>query len=173
MEDFFDVLMNKIKEDDFYALIGCDELATAEQIETEFRQKAKILHPDKNPGDENTAKLFQRLQNARSILCDEESRKKYDFWRRSGIAVPYGQWIGLSGAVHTSLHWAAKPRKELMLDYRKVEANPLDEFFDGNLKAKRLVSSNDDNLKLSKLHRRHGWSSKQGRHISKFRRYEI
>lgn len=60
-----------------------------------------------------------RLQNARNVLCNEESRKRYDFWRRSGIAVPYEQWVELSGAVHTSLHWAAKPRKELMLDYRK------------------------------------------------------
>lgn len=61
MEDFFDVLMKKIKEDDFYTLIGCDELATAEQIKNEFRQKVKLLHPDKNPGDENTAELFQRF----------------------------------------------------------------------------------------------------------------
>ncbi|CAH3149942.1 unnamed protein product [Pocillopora meandrina] len=173
MEDFFDVLMKKIKEDDFYTLIGCDELATAEQIKTEFRQKVKLLHPDKNPGDENTAKLFQRLQNARNILCDEESRKKYDFWRKSGIAVPYDQWIELSGAAHSSLHWAAKPRKELMLDYGKVEENPLDEFFDGNLKAKHLVSPSDDIFKVTKLHKRHRWGSKQGRHISKFRRYEI
>ena len=63
--------------------------------------------------------LCSRLQNARNVLCNAESRRKYDFWRRSGIAVPYEQWIELSGAVHTSLHWAAKPKKELMLDYRK------------------------------------------------------
>ena len=66
-------------------------------------------------------KFYCRLQNARNILCDEESRKKYDFWRKSGIAVPYDQWIELSGAAHSSLHWAAKPRKELMLDYGKGE----------------------------------------------------
>lgn len=60
MEDFFDVLMRKIKEDDFYTLLGCDELASADQINTEFRQKAKLLHPDKNPGDKDTAKLFER-----------------------------------------------------------------------------------------------------------------
>ena len=60
MEDFFHVLINKIKEDDFYALLDCDELASTEQINAEFRQKAKLLHPDKNPGDQNTAKLFER-----------------------------------------------------------------------------------------------------------------
>lgn len=67
--------------------------------------------------------LLFRLQYARNVLCNDESRKKYDFWRRSGIAVPYEQWVELSGVVHTSLHWAAKPRKELMLDYRKGNTN--------------------------------------------------
>lgn len=60
-----------------------------------------------------------RLKQARNTLCNEESREKYDKWRKSGIAVPYEQWLELSGAVHTSLHWAAKPRKELMLDWKK------------------------------------------------------
>lgn len=59
-----------------------------------------------------------RIKHARNILCDEESRRKYDHWRRSGIAVPYEHWIQLSGAVHTSLHWAAKPRKELMIEFK-------------------------------------------------------
>ena len=61
MEDFYDVLLNKLKEDDFYALLGCDELATTEQINAEFRQKAKLYHPDKNPGDKAAAKLFERF----------------------------------------------------------------------------------------------------------------
>ena len=68
MEDFFDVLISKIKEDDFYALLGCDELASTDQINAEFRQKAKLLHPDKNPGDHNTAKLFERYKLSRVFL---------------------------------------------------------------------------------------------------------
>lgn len=60
MEDFFDVLINKIKKDDFYALLGCDELASTDQINAEFRQRAKLLHPDKNPGDLNMANMFER-----------------------------------------------------------------------------------------------------------------
>jgi len=65
--------------------------------------------------------IFHRLKHARNVLCDEESRRKYDHWHRSGIAVPYEQWLELSSAVHTSLHWAARPRKELMLDCKKGE----------------------------------------------------
>lgn len=171
MEDFFDVLINKIKTDDFYALLDCDELSSTDQINAEFRQKAKLLHPDKNPGDQNTAKLFERLQKARNVLCNEDSRRRYDFWRRSGIAVPYEQWVELSGAVHTSLHWAAKPRKELMLDYR--EDDPQKKFLDENLMAKRLKLSDDAIFNMSKSRHRRGWTSKRGTRISKFRRYEI
>lgn len=61
MDDFCDALLNKVKQDDFYTLLGCDELATPGQINAEFRQKAKLLHPDKNRGDRTTEKLFERL----------------------------------------------------------------------------------------------------------------
>ena len=63
MEDFWDVLGDKNKQDDFYSLLGCDELATIEQINAEFRQKAKECHPDKNPGDQAAKKLFERFVN--------------------------------------------------------------------------------------------------------------
>ena len=63
MEDFWDVLGDKNKQDDFYSLLGCDELATTEQINAEFRQKAKECHPDKNPGDQAAKKLFERFVN--------------------------------------------------------------------------------------------------------------
>ena len=66
MEDFWDVLGDKNKQDDFYSLLGCDELATTEQINAEFRQKAKECHPDKNPGDQAAKKLFQRFVNCTS-----------------------------------------------------------------------------------------------------------
>ena len=61
MDDFCDTLLNKVKQDDFYTLLGCDELATPRQINAEFRQKAKLLHPDKNRGDRTTEKLLSLI----------------------------------------------------------------------------------------------------------------
>lgn len=75
MDDFCDVLLNKVKQDDFYALLGCDELASPEQINAEFRQKAKLHHPDKNPGDHTSEKLFERLVHSFPIC----STKFFDF----------------------------------------------------------------------------------------------
>lgn len=68
MEDFLDVLLNNIKSNDFYALLGCDELASSDQINAEFRHKAKLLHPDKKPDDESAAKLFERSVVLRSLI---------------------------------------------------------------------------------------------------------
>ena len=80
MEDFYDVLLNKIKEDDFYALLGCDELATTEQINAEFRQKAKLHHPDKNPGDKTAEKLFERLVHVvRFWFCTAQKEELFLF----------------------------------------------------------------------------------------------
>ncbi|CAH3174592.1 unnamed protein product [Porites evermanni] len=175
MEDLCDVLGDKNKQDDYYSLLGCDELATTEQINAEFRQKAKECHPDKNSGDQAAKKLFERLKQARNTLCNEEGRKKYDKWRKSGIAVPYEQWLELSGAVHTSLHWAAKPRKELMLDWKKSEEKNLDECLneEENAKHRRLQSPCVSIQHCARPPRRCGWSSMRGTHISKFRKYEI
>ncbi|XP_015759606.1 PREDICTED: dnaJ homolog subfamily C member 12-like isoform X1 [Acropora digitifera] len=173
MDDFCDALLNKVKQDDFYTLLGCDELATPGQINAEFRQKAKLLHPDKNRGDRTTEKLFERLKYARNVLCDEESRKKYDHWRSSGIAIPYEQWIELSGAVHTSLHWAAKPRKELMVDYKKAD-DSISSLLSEDGKTRQRFQETVDMLHSARTPiRRCGWRFKRGSHLSKFRRYEI
>ena len=76
MEDLCDALGNKNKQDDFYSLLGCDELATTEQINAEFRQKAKECHPDKNPGDQAAKKLFERFVNCTSGVFGRKMLQK-------------------------------------------------------------------------------------------------
>lgn len=53
---FSDVLQEKNPED-FYELLGCDELNTKEQINAEFKKKALKYHPDKNTEEDQ---MFQR-----------------------------------------------------------------------------------------------------------------
>ena len=76
MEDLCDALGNRNKQDDFYSLLGCDELATTEQINAEFRQKAKECHPDKNPGDQAAKKLFERFVNCTSGVFGRKMLQK-------------------------------------------------------------------------------------------------
>lgn len=44
---------------------------------------------------------FQKLQQAKEILTNAESRARYDYWRRSKITIPFQQWEALSHSVKT------------------------------------------------------------------------
>lgn len=44
---------------------------------------------------------FQKLQEAKEVLTNEESRKNYDLWLRSQITVPFRDWLAFSQSVKT------------------------------------------------------------------------
>lgn len=44
---------------------------------------------------------FQKLQEAKGVLCDETKRKNYDLWRRSGVTIPFQEWQALNDSVKT------------------------------------------------------------------------
>ena len=72
---------------DFYAILGCDELSSTEQIQTEYKMRVLDCHPDKHPNDANAAERFTILQHAKEVLCDTEQRANYDKWKNSGINI--------------------------------------------------------------------------------------
>ena len=94
-----------------------------DQINTEFKVRARSLHPDKNPDDPATASdEFAKLQRARDVLTDDKKRQEYDFWRRSGVAVPYDTWMSMKDSMHTvSKYWA--PRIVQRVDYPSLGQN--------------------------------------------------
>ncbi|XP_066180508.1 dnaJ homolog subfamily C member 12 isoform X3 [Sylvia atricapilla] len=98
-----DAILNCSPEDleDYYDLLGCDELSTVEQILAEYKIKALECHPDKHPGNPKAVETFQKLQQAKETLANEERRARYDHWRRSRVTVPFQQWEALSGSVRT------------------------------------------------------------------------
>ncbi|XP_055969455.1 dnaJ homolog subfamily C member 12 [Sorex fumeus] len=102
--------------EDYYELLGCDELSSVEQILAEFKIRALECHPDKHPENTKAVETFQKLQKAKEVLTNEESRARYDHWRRSQIAMPFQQWEALSDSVKTSMHWAVRGKKDLMLE---------------------------------------------------------
>ena len=53
---------------------------------------------------------------AYEILSNEASRACYDEWRGSGLAIPFKMWMRLNDAGRTSIHWAMKPKKKLMIE---------------------------------------------------------
>uniref|UniRef100_A0AAA9T4C2 DnaJ homolog subfamily C member 12 n=1 Tax=Bos taurus TaxID=9913 RepID=A0AAA9T4C2_BOVIN len=96
-----DAILNYKSEDteDYYTLLGCDELSSVEQILAEFKVRALECHPDKHPENSKAVETFQKLQKAKDILTNEASRARYDHWRRSQMSMSFQQWEALSDSV--------------------------------------------------------------------------
>ncbi|MEQ2238585.1 hypothetical protein ILYODFUR_034708 [Ilyodon furcidens] len=113
----------------------------------------------------NAVADFQKLQEAKEVLCDETKRKNYDLWRRSGVAIPFREWEALNDSVKTSMHWAVRTKKEPMLEACKPE-DP-------------IASQAEDHpcneaSSCDHYHRRFRWASDSPSYLlQKFRNYEI
>lgn len=101
-------------DSNYYTLLGCNQLSTVEQITTEYKVRALLYHPDKNQNDPESAEKFAKLQIAKDILTNEESRIKYDKWLNAGLAMPFEVWSAHNSHLHSSLHWA-NPKPESMI----------------------------------------------------------
>jgi DnaJ-class molecular chaperone len=65
-------------DSDPYEVIGVKRDASHSDIQKAYRQKAKKLHPDLNPGDPQAESRFQDLSAAYDIVGDEEKRARFD-----------------------------------------------------------------------------------------------
>lgn len=63
---------------DPYKVLGVARDASAADIKRAYRQLAKKLHPDLNPGNERVEQQFKEVSQANAILSDPEKRKKFD-----------------------------------------------------------------------------------------------
>jgi DnaJ-class molecular chaperone len=63
---------------DPYEVLGVAKTATPEEIRKAYRQLAKKLHPDLNPGDKRAEERFKEVSVANDLLSDPEKRKRYD-----------------------------------------------------------------------------------------------
>lgn len=61
----------------FYQALGVDRTASAEDIRTAFRLRAKELHPDR-AGETGDREAFRRLREAYEALRDPQQRLRYD-----------------------------------------------------------------------------------------------
>src|SRR5476651_238442 len=63
---------------DFYALLGVQRGASAEDIKKAYRKLAMQHHPDRNPGDKAAEHKFKELSEAYEVLKDDQKRAAYD-----------------------------------------------------------------------------------------------
>ena len=82
--------------DNPYKVLGVDQNASAQEIKKAYRKLAKKYHPDLSGGAEDAQEKLKEINQAFSIIGDEENRAKYD---RYGDAAfdPNAGFSGFSG----------------------------------------------------------------------------
>ncbi|XP_040055394.1 dnaJ (Hsp40) homolog, subfamily C, member 5 gamma b isoform X1 [Gasterosteus aculeatus] len=70
-----------------YKTLGLEKGASQEAIKKAYRKLALRHHPDKNPDNPEAAEKFKEINNANSILSDDNKRKIYDEYGSMGLYV--------------------------------------------------------------------------------------
>ncbi len=85
-------------EKDYYAALGVPKNADAAAIKKAYRQLARDLHPDKNPGNDAAETRFKEVSEAYDVLSDPKRRGEYDEARRLfGAGARPGGFPGAGG----------------------------------------------------------------------------
>jgi len=84
-------------ERDFYATLGVDKGASAEEVKKAYRKLAQKHHPDANPGDTAAEERFKEISEAYATLSNPEQRKEYDQVRRMAASGGFQGFGGMPG----------------------------------------------------------------------------
>src|SRR5262245_31024975 len=99
---------SRFLSDDPYKILGVEKGATQDEIQKAYRQLAKKLHPDLNPGNKQAEERFKELSAAYDIVGDPAKRAKFDRGEidASGAERPerkyYRHYAGAGGDPYTS-----------------------------------------------------------------------
>ena len=63
---------------DYYSILFVTKDASDEEIKKSYRRLALRYHPDKNSGDPGTEDRFKEINEAYSVLGDQDRRHQYD-----------------------------------------------------------------------------------------------
>ncbi len=70
---------------DYYEVLGVSRDADSQQLKSAYRKLALQHHPDRNPGDPQSAERFKEASEAYAVLSDGEKRARYDRLGHAGV----------------------------------------------------------------------------------------
>ncbi len=79
---------------DYYQTLGVSKDASTEEIRRAFRKLAAKHHPDRNPDDPGAEERFKEINEAYTVLSDEEKRRVYDQYGTTGSVPPFQPGAG-------------------------------------------------------------------------------
>ncbi len=103
---------------DYYKTLGVAPEADQKAIKQAFRQLARKVHPDVNPGNKEAEEKFKTINEAYQVLSDVKQRKKYDELRAQ-----YQQWQQTGGRRKDFdwQNWSAQPGEGARVQYASSE----------------------------------------------------
>jgi molecular chaperone DnaJ/curved DNA-binding protein len=123
--------------EDLYDVLGVDEDASQEEIKKTYRELARKHHPDRNPDDPNAEEKFKEIQQAYSVLSDEEKRQQYDAQRRfggggfGGASGGRGSWERSAGGGGANVRFEQGNFEEVFGGGRDGLGDIFENFFEG------------------------------------------
>jgi molecular chaperone DnaJ len=82
---------------DYYAALGVEPGATADEIKAAFRALAREHHPDATGGDSESEVRYKEISEAYAVLSDPAKREQYDMARQG-----FGSWSSPWGSPFAS-----------------------------------------------------------------------
>ncbi len=82
---------------DYYEVLGVSRSVTEADLKKSFRRLAMKYHPDRNPDDEETEKLFKEAREAYDVLSNSNKRAAYDQFGHAGVKQSAGSGFGGNG----------------------------------------------------------------------------
>ncbi len=83
-------LVKNMAKQDYYEILGVSRNASKEEIKMAYKRLARKYHPDVAQNKEEAEIKFRQINEAYSVLSDEEKRRAYDQFGHSGVSSSVG-----------------------------------------------------------------------------------